>query len=93
VPVLHNVFLSNAVELGLIGAFVWLVALVGAVGAPIVRPPPPGMRAWRAGLLAIALMWLVVANFAPLANVFPNLLLWTWAGVLWTRKPAVTPYP
>jgi len=49
-----------------------------------VRPPPPGMRAWRTGLLAITLMWLVVANFAPLANVFPNLLLWTWAGVLWT---------
>jgi putative inorganic carbon (hco3(-)) transporter len=85
VGVVHNVFLSNAAELGLIGTFAWLVALGAAVGAPLVRPPPPGLRAWRTGLLAIAVMWLVVANFAPLANVFPNLLLWTWAGVLWTR--------
>jgi O-antigen ligase len=90
VGILHNVFLSNAAELGLIGTFAWLFALGAAVGAPIVRPPPPGLRHWRTGLLAIAVMWLVVANFAPLANVFPNLLLWTWAGVLWIR-PSGTP--
>jgi N-acetylglucosaminyldiphosphoundecaprenol N-acetyl-beta-D-mannosaminyltransferase len=83
---LHNVFLSNAAELGLVGGLAWLAALVAAVGAPIIRPPPAGMRVWRNGLLAIAVMWLVVANFAPLAAVFPNLLLWTWAGVLWARR-------
>jgi O-antigen ligase len=82
----HNVFLSNAAELGLIGSGLWLCALLVAVGAPIIRPPPPGLRAWRAGLLAMATMWVVTANFAPLANVFPNLLLWTWAGVLWVRE-------
>lgn len=91
VGVLHNVFLSNAAELGLVGTLLWLVALGVAIGAPIVRPPPPGMRAWRTGLLAIALMWIVVANFAPLANVFPNLLLWTWAGVLWGGRKAGSP--
>ncbi|MEN3284657.1 MAG: putative inorganic carbon ((-)) transporter [Solirubrobacteraceae bacterium] len=85
---LHNVFLSNAAELGLVGASIWLAALVAAVGAPIVRAPPPGTRAWRTGLLAIAVMWLVAANFSPLAAVFPNLLLWTWAGVLWSRRVA-----
>lgn len=89
----HNVFLSNVAELGVFGTFFWLVALVGAVGVPLVRPPPPGLRAWRTGLLAIAIMWVVTANFAPLASVFPNLLLWTWAGVLWTRDPEPAPAP
>jgi O-antigen ligase len=87
----HNVFLSNAAELGVFGTFLWLVALVVAVGVPLLRAPPPGMRAWRNGLLAIALMWLVVANFAPLASVFPNLLLWTWAGLLWVRRDGTQP--
>ena len=85
VGVVHNVYLSNLAELGLVGATLWFVALVVAVGAPLVRPPPPELRLWRVGLLAIAVMWLVTANFAPLAAVFPNLLLWTWAGVLWAR--------
>lgn len=84
----HNVFLSNAAELGLLGTLVWLIALCVAVGAPLIRPPPAGLRYWRAGLMAIAVMWLVTANFAPLANVFPNLLLWTWAGALWAHGGA-----
>jgi putative inorganic carbon (hco3(-)) transporter len=89
----HNVFLSNAAELGVFGTFLWLVALVVAVGVPLVRPPPEGLRAWRAGLLAIAIMWVVTANFAPLSSVFPNLLLWTWAGVLWMRSSESAPTP
>jgi putative inorganic carbon (hco3(-)) transporter len=87
----HNVFLSNAAELGVFGTFLWLVALVVAVGVPLVRAPPPGMRPWRNGLLAIAVMWFAVANFAPLANVFPNMLLWTWAGLLWVRSDGTPP--
>jgi putative inorganic carbon (hco3(-)) transporter len=89
----HNVFLSNAAELGLIGGSLWLVALLVAVVVPLVRPPPPGLRSWRVGLLAIATMWIVTANFAPLAQVFANVLLWTWAGVLWTRSPEPGPWP
>jgi glycosyltransferase involved in cell wall biosynthesis/O-antigen ligase len=83
----HNVFLSNAAELGLIGGLLWLVALVAAVGTPLVRRAPPELRYWRVGLLAIATMWFVTANFAPLSQVFANLLLWTWAGVMWSRRP------
>jgi putative inorganic carbon (hco3(-)) transporter len=84
----HNVFLSNLAELGLVGTSLWLVALLVAVGLPLVRPPPPELRLWRIGLMAIASMWVVTANFAPLANVFANLLLWTWAGVMWSRPGA-----
>jgi len=83
----HNVFLSNAAELGIVGTALWLVSLLVAVGRPLIRPPPPELRLWRTGLLAIAVMWCVTANFAPLANVFPHLLLWTWAGVLWAQSP------
>ena len=31
--------------------------------------------------LAIFVAFLIVANLGPLSYAFPNLLLWTWAGV------------
>jgi len=77
----HNVFLSHAAELGLVGAALWTVALFGAVGGAIVRRGPPELQAWRIGLVAIFVAFLVVANFGPLSYPFPNLLLWTWAGI------------
>jgi putative inorganic carbon (HCO3(-)) transporter len=80
---LHNVFLANAAELGLVGMSLWLGALLLAVGGAIVRPGPPELRHWRAGLLAVAVVWAVDANFSPLSYPFPNVLLWTWAGVVW----------
>jgi O-antigen ligase len=77
----HNVFLSHAAELGLLGAGLWAVALFGAVGGAIVRRGPPELGPWRVGLLAIFVAFLIVANLGPLSYAFPNLLLWTWAGV------------
>jgi prolipoprotein diacylglyceryltransferase len=35
---------------------------------------------WREGLLAFAVCWLVVSNFAPLGYTFSNYLLWIGAG-------------
>lgn len=78
----HNVLLSNAVELGLIGAALWLGGLLLAVGGAIVRRGPPEMLAWRVGLVAFAAAWVTVAAVGPLAYAFPTLLLWTWAGVV-----------
>jgi O-antigen ligase len=77
----HNVFLSHAAELGFVGAALWAVALLGAIGGAIVRRGPPELQAWRVGLLAVFVAFLVVANFGPLSYPFPNLLLWTWAGI------------
>lgn len=79
----HNVFLSNAVELGLLGTLIWAAGLLAAIGGAIFRRGPPELRLWRIGLIAVAVQWLVVANFVPLGYAFSNALLWLWAGVAW----------
>jgi putative inorganic carbon (hco3(-)) transporter len=85
----HNVFLGRAVDLGLIGAAIWLVALVAALGGAAVTRGPPEAIVFRAGLIALMVNWVIVANFGPLGYAFPNLLLWTWAGIVWRwRLPA-----
>ena len=78
----HNVFLSRAVELGLLGALLVAAGLVFGVGRAMIARGPPELRPWRFGLVAIAISWLVAANLGPLPYAFPNLLLWTWAGVV-----------
>jgi O-antigen ligase len=82
VPALHSVFLSNAVELGLLGALLWAAALLMAVGGAIFRRGPPELEPWRLGLLAFAACWLVVSNFTPLGYTFSNYVLWVWAGLV-----------
>jgi len=91
--VVHSVVLSNAVELGLFGCALWLGALLLAVGGAIVTRGPPELLPWRAGLLAFATCWTVVLNLTPLPQAFPNVLLWTWAGVIlsWRYGPAADP--
>ena len=79
---LHSVFLSNAVELGMIGALIWAAGLLMAVGGAIRRRGPPELEPWRLGLLAFATCWLVVSNFTPLGYTFSNYLLWIWAGMV-----------
>ena len=79
----HNVFLSNAAELGLLGTSLWLGALALGVGGALLRRGPPELQPWRVGLAALFVVWLVVAVASPLTSVFPNALLWLWAGVVW----------
>jgi O-antigen ligase len=80
---IHNVFLSQATELGLLGALLWLVGLLLAVGGAIALRAPPELEPWRRALAPIAIVWFVAANFGPLGYAFPTLLLWTWAGIVW----------
>lgn len=77
----HNVFLSHAAELGVLGGALWLLSLALAIGGAILRPGPESLDPWRLGTVALAIHWLIVASFGPLSYAFPNLLLWTWAGV------------
>jgi putative inorganic carbon (hco3(-)) transporter len=85
---LHNVFLSLGAELGLVGTSIWLLGLILAVGGAIVVRGPPELYPWRVGLLAMTVMWLVVANLTPLLQAFPNQALWLWAGVVWPWRYA-----
>ena len=78
---LHNVYLSNAVELGLIGALLWLVAVAVAIIGSILRRGPPALRPWKIGLLAWAICYAISALSTPLGFALPTLLLWTWAGI------------
>jgi putative inorganic carbon (HCO3(-)) transporter len=82
VPV-HNAYLSNAVELGLIGVTLWIVAGAVAIGGAILRRGPPWALPWRIGLLAMAIMWGVVIFFTPLEGPFSPVVVWTWAGIVW----------
>jgi O-antigen ligase len=79
---LHNSYLSNAVELGLVGALLWLAALFWGIGGAIVLGSAPELRPWRLGLIALAVFFLVIAFFDPLQQTFTQLSLWVWAGVV-----------
>jgi O-antigen ligase len=93
----HNVVLANLAELGLIGTTLWLLGLIVAVGGAITRRGPPELLAWRMGLLAIAVHFSVLMAFTQLPAVFPNLLIFVWAGVVtesaraWRYSRVVTP--
>lgn len=80
IPV-HNVPLSHAVEIGLIGASLWALGLLLAVGGATLRPGPEVLDPFRLAMVALFLHWLIVASFGPLGYAFPNLLLWAWAGI------------
>ncbi len=78
---LHDVYLSNAVELGLVGCFLWLLAQIVAVGSALGGRPRAELGAWRTGLLAMITFAAIIALFNPLSQNFSGLVLWTWAGV------------
>jgi putative inorganic carbon (HCO3(-)) transporter len=79
---IHNVVLTFATELGLIGATLFVLSFLFAVGRGVVTRGPPELRPWRIGLFAIALFWGVVAMFAPLGQVLPSFVPWLWAGIV-----------
>jgi putative inorganic carbon (hco3(-)) transporter len=82
---LHDSYLSFAVEIGLVGALLWIVALVWGVGGAILRPASRALAPWRIGLIAIAVFFCVLAAFDPLQQPFTMILLWVWAGTVLAR--------
>lgn len=85
---LHSVILTYAVELGLIGALLWIASLMLGVGGALAGRAPPDLQPWRVGLLALFVFFIVQESFVP-PTVFQNLSLWLWAGVVWAGRYAV----
>jgi putative inorganic carbon (HCO3(-)) transporter len=86
----HNIFLSRAAELGLVGAGLLVAALVLGPLRAAVRPRPGIDPAWRHALLASSIAWFVVAMLTPMGYAFSNYLLWLVAGICttqWQRRP------
>jgi putative inorganic carbon (HCO3(-)) transporter len=77
----HNVALSNAVELGGIGVILWLAAVGIAMISPLLRRGPPELEVWKLGALAIAIAWFVQTNFAPVTYAFDNYIPWVFAAI------------
>jgi O-antigen ligase len=90
---LHNTYLSYAVELGLIGALLWLGFVLTALGEGVLRRGPPALRPWKIGLLAISVFFLIVSLFDPHTAPFPVMLLLIWAGVAVGSEPLARPAP
>jgi O-antigen ligase len=79
---LHDSYLLYAVELGLVGACLWLASVLwGLIGTAFSRARDPDLRPWRLGLVAIGVCFLVLCAVDPLSQNFTQLILWTWAGV------------
>jgi O-antigen ligase len=82
----HNIFLGYAAELGVLAMLIWAGTLLYAVVGGLRLRGPPDLDLWRVGLLAVALAWLVVANFTPMGYAFDHAALWLWAGLAWSRS-------
>lgn len=89
---LHNTYLSYAVELGLIGALLWLTSVAWAVADALSNRGPRALRPWKLGLLAIAVFFFVVSVVDPHTAPFPMVVLFTWAGVARGRTALVVNY-
>jgi O-antigen ligase len=88
---IHNTPLTYAVELGLLGATLWVVGLVLGIGGALTSRGPPDLTAWRVGLLAVTAACLFVLNAVP-PTTWPNRSLWLLAGVAYAGRYA-TPEP
>jgi putative inorganic carbon (hco3(-)) transporter len=81
----HNTPLNYAVDLGLVGATLWLLGVVFGVGTALATRVPPDLVPWRTGLLALAAASLVVINSVP-PTAWVNRSLWLFAGVVYSAR-------
>jgi putative inorganic carbon (hco3(-)) transporter len=82
IDVAHNMTLSNAAELGLVGVGLWVVIMLMGLVGPAVGRAPPDVEPWRLALIAVAIAWFVQSNLSPLDYAFDNYIVWLWAGIV-----------
>lgn len=89
----HNVVLARGAELGLPGAVLLLLCMVGGpLRAALRRPEEGDMHGWRFVLVGGGSCWFVAAMLSPLAQPMPNFLIWIMSGLL-LRQLLVQPIP
>lgn len=86
----HSAYFDHLAELGLVGTSLWALSTLFAVGLAFTRRGPPDLEHWRYGLLAIAIMYAVVAAFVY-PYMFGTIVLWVWAGIVYAAAPAPRP--
>ena len=86
----HSAYFDHLAELGLVGTSLWVLSTVLAVWLALSRRGPPELEPWRYGLLAIAIMYAVVAAFVY-PYMFGTIVLWLWAGIVYAGSPAPRP--
>lgn len=77
--VIHNIFLTYAAEVGLVGVGLWVAALCMGMVAALWPPARGEPHLWQMGLLAYFVFFVVISNFV-FPQVFPNLAFWLLAG-------------
>jgi O-antigen ligase len=82
IDIAHNMALSNAAELGLVGVGLWLVIMLMGLVAPSIGRAPPDVEPWRLALIAVAIAWFIQSNLSPLDYAFDNYIVWLWAGIV-----------
>jgi putative inorganic carbon (HCO3(-)) transporter len=87
----HNVVLSRAAELGLVGAALWVACVVaGPVLAVWRAPRDPALSAWRPVYVSYACVWSICIMLSPVPYVMVNYMLWLLAGMM-LREHLVEP--
>jgi putative inorganic carbon (HCO3(-)) transporter len=83
VDAVHDVALSNLVELGVLGTGLWLAALIAVYGRALRRRGNSSEERalWTAVLMCVT-CYVVVSQFTPLDYEFDNITVWLFAGLL-----------
>jgi O-antigen ligase len=85
--IVHNLVLTYAAEIGLVGLTLWAACLTWGVGSALLIRGPPSLAPWRFMLIGFTAMYLVVAN-SVFPQVFPNVMIWLLAGIVLSGRVA-----
>lgn len=80
---IHNVFLSRAVETGLIGGLLWVIVCAAGPFVVLVRPDRRTSEhyGWWLFVVMAFIAWLVPTMTSPNPFPLPNTLVWLVAGI------------